>query len=180
MSGWSNKAFLIRPFAESDWPSIWAFIEPVFRAGETYAVDTDIGESAARASWIDRGTNVYVVADETDRVVGVYYLKANHAGPGGHVCNCGYIVAAAARGQGLAERMCLHSHETGLRLGFRAMHFNCVVSTNTTAIKLWQKLGFEIVGTLPKAFDHPVEGFVDAYVMFKQLAPQRDNPDERP
>ncbi|NER52264.1 MAG: GNAT family N-acetyltransferase [Symploca sp. SIO1A3] len=93
----------------------------------------------------------------------------SHSGQGSHVCNCGYIVAEAARGKSIASAMCKHSQQEAVKLGFRAMQYNLVVSTNTGAVRLWQKLGFEIVGTLPEAFLHPSLGFVDAYVMYKKL-----------
>jgi len=93
----------------------------------------------------------------------------NQRGPGAHVCNCGYMVAESARGKGVARAMCLHSLDYARQRGYRAMQFNHVVSANTTAVALWKKLGFEIVGTLPKAFNHPVHGYVDSYVMFQTL-----------
>lgn len=153
----------------SDWPALWAIMEPVFRAGETYAFDPAITEAEAQRVWIEVPAATYVAVDETGMLLGTYYIKPNQPGLGAHVCNCGYIVAAAARGQGIASRLCEHSQDEARRLGFRAMQFNLVVSTNTGAVHLWQTLGFPIVGTLPGAFNHPRLGYVDAYVMYKQL-----------
>jgi ribosomal protein S18 acetylase RimI-like enzyme len=101
--------------------------------------------------------------------VGTYYLRANQAGGGDHVCNCGYVTSNASRRRGVARLMCQHSLAEASRIGFRAMQFNCVVSTNEGAVKLWKSLGFDIVGTLPGAFRHPTTGAVDAYVMFRTL-----------
>lgn len=112
----------------------------------------------------------FVCVDAQGEVVGTYTLKANQPGQGGHVCNCGYVVSPAARGLGVATAMCLHSQEAAVAMGFRSMQFNCVVSTNAGAVRLWQQLGFDIVGTLPEAFRHPARGYVDAYVMYKRLA----------
>jgi RimJ/RimL family protein N-acetyltransferase len=160
----------IRPIEEGDCPAAWAIIEPVFRAGETYGVPTDMTEDAAYEMWVEWATRAYVVLDERGRIVGTYFLKPNHGGPGAHVANCGYIVAESARGQGLATAMCCHSQQEACALGFRAMQYNLVVSTNAAAIRVWQAQGFTIAGTLPGAFQHPRHGEVDAFVMFKTLA----------
>lgn len=114
-------------------------------------------------------TKTFVI-EKTDDLLGTYFIKPNQGGPGSHVCNCGYMVSSKARGMGLATKMCEHSQQIALELGFKAMQFNSVVSTNEGAVRLWQKLGFDIVGTLPKAFKHPTQGYVDAYVMYKWLA----------
>lgn len=158
----------IRKFQSLDWPSVWRIIEPVFRAGETCAYSPDITENDARKVWIDAHPATYV-AESYGALVGTYYLKPNQPGLGSHVCNAGYIVSEKARGQGVATLMCEHSQSEAKRMGFRAMQFNIVVSTNESAVRLWQKLGFEIVGRLPGAFKHSKLGFVDAFVMFKQL-----------
>ncbi len=160
---------IIRAFRESDWPGVWSILEPVFRAGRTYAIDIDITENAARDLWITAPTATFVSEGEHGEVLGTYYIKPNHHGPGDHVCNCGYVVAASARGQGVATAMCEHSQARAVQLGFRAMQFNLVVSTNLGAVRLWEKLGFDTVGRLPGAFRHPDEGYVDALVMYKQL-----------
>jgi L-amino acid N-acyltransferase YncA len=162
-------AISIRNFAEADWPAVWAIIEPVFRAGDTYSFARDISEQEARRAWIDAPARTFVAVDNTGQVLGTYFIKANQPGQGGHVCNCGYIVAASARGKGIASALCEHSQCEAVKLGFRAMQYNLVVSTNTGAVRLWKKLGFDIVGTLPKAFLHPTEGFVDAHILYKML-----------
>lgn len=159
----------IRPFEDGDWRGVWALLEPVFRAGETYAFAPDISESEARRAWIDVPASTYVASETGGSVVGTYYIKPNQPGLGSHVCNCGYVVREAARGKGIASLMCQHSQAEARRLGFGAMQFNLVVSTNVDAVRLWEKLGFTIVGRLPGAFRHEKLGFVDAYVMFKSL-----------
>lgn len=169
----------IRLFQKSDWDQVWHIIEPVFRAGETYAFPREISETDAHKAWIETPAHTYVVEDQENgilgtrilgpRILGTYYLKPNQAGSGAHVCNCGYIVAESARGMGIASEMCRHSQAEALSKGYKAMQYNLVVSTNESAVRLWKKLGFEIVGTLPKAFQHPRLGLVDAYVMYKLL-----------
>jgi L-amino acid N-acyltransferase YncA len=161
----------IRLIEQEDWPATWKILEAVFRAGETYSFASEITEKEAFAVWVEAPLATFVAEDEGGQILGTYYLKANQPGRGSHVCNCGYVVGAAARGKGIASAMCEHSQQEALQRGFRAMQFNLVVSTNSGAVRLWQKLGFEIVGTLPEAFLHPSQGFVDAYIMYKRLVP---------
>jgi ribosomal protein S18 acetylase RimI-like enzyme len=158
----------IRPAQINDAPSIWRIIGPTIRAGETYALDRNMTEAEALAYWLrdDRET---FVAEEDGEIIGTYYIGANQAGGGNHICNCGYMTSAAAVGRGVARAMCQHSLYHAQQRGYRGMQFNFVVSTNTRAVALWESFGFEIVGRLPKAFHHPKLGDVDALVMFRQL-----------
>jgi len=160
----------IRLVAAADWPALWAIVETVFRAGETYAIATDIDEPSAYRYWVEQPAATYVAVDDDGTIVGSYFIKANQSGPGDHVANCGYMVAQAARGRGIAGALCEHSQREALALGFVAMQYNCVVATNIGAVRLWQRHGFGIVGTVPGAFRHPREGLVDAHVMYKRLA----------
>ncbi|WP_172123538.1 MULTISPECIES: GNAT family N-acetyltransferase [unclassified Devosia] len=158
----------IRPAFEGDRSAVLAIVAPVLRAGETYAMPRDLDDEQVLAYWFSPAHQVFVAEDDNG-VLGTYYLKPNQLGPGAHVANCGYMTAAAAQGRGVARAMGTHSIEQAGACGFRAIQFNHVVSTNQRAVALWQSLGFAIVGTLPKAFDHPVHGFVDSYVMFRTL-----------
>ena len=158
----------IRPATKDDAAAIWQVIGPTIRAGETYALPPGMSEAEALAYWMGPDRETFVAVDG-GRILGTYYLKANQAGGGDHVANCGYITHPEATGRGIARRMCEHSLERARARGFRAMQFNFVVSTNGRAIRLWQTLGFETLGRLPLAFRHPVLGFVDALVMFRPL-----------
>jgi ribosomal protein S18 acetylase RimI-like enzyme len=159
----------IRAFEEVDWSATWQVIEPVFRAGETYAFSPDITEENAHQVWIEKPSATFVAVDDNNEILGTYYIKPNQPGLGSHVCNCGYIVAEKARGKGIASEMCEHSQREAKSQGFRAMQYNLVVSTNEGAVRLWKRHGFEVIGTLPGAFRHPRLGYVDALVMYKQL-----------
>jgi ribosomal protein S18 acetylase RimI-like enzyme len=161
----------IRLFEPRDWPSVWRIIEPVFRAGETYAFAPDITEAEAHHAWIEVPVATFVSLNAGEEVLGTYYIKPNQPALGAHVCNCGYIVAAHARRQGIASAMCEHSLREAAARGFRAMQYNLVVSSNEDAILLWKRHGFEVLGVLPKAFRHSRLGFVDALVMYKELQP---------
>jgi len=114
-------------------------------------------------------TATYVALSNKKKIDGTYYIKPNQPGLGSHVCNCGYIVAEGAYGRGTGSAMCVHSQREAKKLGFKSMQFNLVVSTNKSAIHLWQKHGFQTIGVLPKAFNHKRLGYVDALVMYKQL-----------
>ncbi|HET7586985.1 MAG TPA: N-acetyltransferase [Gammaproteobacteria bacterium] len=158
----------IREATSEDFDFIWPIFHSIAAAGETFAYPKDISREQAQKIWMDTPRKTYVV-EEDSRILATYYIKTNQAGPGDHVCNCGYMVSSAARGRGLATAMCEHSQEIAKQLGYKAMQFNFVASTNEGAVRLWNKLGFDIVGRLPKAFRHPSKGYVDAVVMYKWL-----------
>jgi L-amino acid N-acyltransferase YncA len=158
----------IRPADAGDASAIWDILEPMIRAGEPYPLPPTMTRDEALQYWFGPGHDVFVAEDE-GAVVGTYYLRANQQGGGAHVANCGYVTAASASGRGVGRRMCEHSLDAARRRGFRAMQFNFVVSSNARAVRLWQACGFEIVGRLPLAFNHPTLGFVDALVMYRTL-----------
>jgi ribosomal protein S18 acetylase RimI-like enzyme len=158
----------IHPATHSDRDAIWAILEPMIRAGETYTLPRDMSKQQALEYWFAADKETFVWK-ENGVVLGTFFLKANQQGGGAHVANCGYVTVTAAQGRGIARQMCLHSLERARERGFRAMQFNFVVSTNERAIKLWTSLDFKIVGRLPLAFEHPTQGFVDVLVMYRSL-----------
>jgi L-amino acid N-acyltransferase YncA len=163
-----TRQLRIRSAADSDGDAIWNIFHKVVAAGDTYACDPGMPREDGLAYWFGAATHTYI-AENDRRVVGTYILRANQPGPGSHVANAAYMVAKGARGSGVGRKMAEHSLSEARRLGFRAMQFNFVVSTNASAIHLWRQLGFKIVGTLPGAFRHPRAGYVDVYVMFRSL-----------
>jgi len=158
----------VRAARPDDADAIWAILEPMIRAGDTYTLPREMSREAALAFWFASGHEVFV-AEEDGGLVGTYFLRANQAGGGSHVANCGYVTAAHAAGKGVARAMCGHSLEHAKSRGFRAMQFNFVVSSNERAVRLWKSFGFEIVGRLPEAFRHPSGNYADAYVMYRLL-----------
>jgi L-amino acid N-acyltransferase YncA len=158
----------IRSATNKDRDTIWNIFHAIVAAGDTYAFDPKISRDDALSYWFRADAHTYV-AERDGRVVGTYILKANQPGPGSHVANAAFMVASDAQGSGVGRRMAEHCLEEARHLGFRAMQFNFVVSTNTPAIHLWEQLGFKVVGTLPGAFRHPQKGYVDVYVMFHSL-----------
>ena len=158
---------IIRPATAEDTGAIWGILEPVIRAGETYALPPDWSAAEALAYWSAPGHTVFVAAQSA--ILGTYYLRANQRGGGAHVANCAFATAPAARGRGIASAMCEHALKHAAAAGYSAMQFNFVVSTNERAIALWRRFGFEIAGRLPGAFRHPKLGLVDALVMYRTL-----------
>ena len=164
------KVMKIREATKKDFDQIWPIFHEIVRTGETYAYPRNTSKEQALKIWIDTPKKTFVSEDEGN-ILGTYYIKTNQAGPGDHVCNCGYMVPSNARGRGLATAMCEHSQDIAKEMGYKAMQFNFVASSNEGAVSLWEKLGFEIVGRLPKAFNHPAKGYIDALVMHKWLEP---------
>ena len=158
----------IRTAADSDHDAIWTIIEPVIRAGETYTLPRDMTRDEALAYWFGGGHQV-LVAEDAGQILGTYFLQANQRGGGSHVSNCGYMTVTHAQGRGVARAMCLHSLERARERGFRGMQFNFVVSSNVRAVRLWESCGFRTIGIIPDAFLHPNLGYVNAFVMHRQL-----------
>lgn len=158
----------IRPALSSDHDAVWEIIEPVIQAGDTYMYAPDSSRDKMLALWFDADKYTYI-AEMEGKIVGTFFLKANQPDLGSHVVNAGYMVHPDFRGRGIAEQLCRFSLTEAKRLGFKAMQFNCVITTNEVAVRLWQKCGFSIIGTLPKAFQHQKLGLVDAHVMYQWL-----------
>ena len=158
----------IREATETDFEEIWQIFHEIVSSGDTYAYPQNTSKEEANRLWMRLPRKTFV-AEEEGQILGTYYIKTNQAGPGSHVCNCGYMVSSEARNKGLATSMCEHSQRIAIELGYRAMQFNFVAASNEGAIRLWKKLGFDTVGRLPKAFNHPSLGYIDALVMFKWL-----------
>ncbi len=156
----------IREAENKDFNQIWPIFHEIVSAGETYAYPLDTNAKEAERLWMHIPEKTFVL-EYDGRISGTYYIKTNHSGPGSHVCNCGYMVASECRGKGFATLMCEHSQKIAVKLGYKAMQFNFVASSNKGAIRLWHKLGFKTVGCLPKAFNHPEKGYIDAFVMYK-------------
>ncbi len=161
-------AMIFRPATADDAETLWAMLEPVFRAGDTYAVDPGIGRESALGYWCGGNHSTWLAEDEGE-AIGTYYICPNQGGGGAHVCNCGFVTARGAEGRGVARAMLKDALARARMMGYRAMQFNFVVETNARAVALWQSHGFATVGRLPGAFRHPERGYVDALVMYRDL-----------
>jgi L-amino acid N-acyltransferase YncA len=159
---------IIRSATEHDWPAIWQMFQQVTAVGDAFAYDTDTPEAVARKLWVEPPASAFV-GELDGQVCGTYYVRPNQPGRGAHVANAGYMVATAAQGRGIASRLCAHSLDTARQLGFRAMQFNFVVSTNAPAVRVWEKHGFRVIGRVPAAFRHDTLGLVDALIFYREL-----------
>jgi len=164
----SGDVVQISEITKSDFEAFWPVFKEVVIAQETYAFDPDIDFEAAYDLWCFLPQKTYVIK-ENGVILGSYYIKANASGPSSHISNCGYIVSPESRGKGIARKLCIHSQKVAIELGYSAMQFNSVVSTNEIAIKLWKKLGYEIIGIIPNAYKHKRLGLVNSFIMHKQL-----------
>lgn len=157
------------PDSSSDADALWAILKPIVEAGETYALPLSWGREETLGYWIGSGHRVYVAVDQSNSIVGTFFIHPNQKGGGAHVCNCGYATAAGVMGRGVGYHMCQFSLQLAKELGFRAMQYNFVISSNTRAVALWQRCGFHIVGTIPEGFQSPSRGYVDVFVMYQRL-----------
>jgi len=158
----------IRAAVYADQERVWQTLEPTIRAGESIALDQDTTRASALDYWFSARHEAFV-AEQEGTIVGTYFLRANQAGGGAHVANAVYVVSPSATGRGIAQAMCEHSLTHARARGFSAIQFNFVLSSEERRVKLWQRAGFKVVGTLPKAFQHPSLGLIDAYVMYREL-----------
>lgn len=163
-----TPALAIREIGPDEFERAWPIFRAVIAGGDTYSYPPDLSLAQARALWTTPPSRCFI-AERGGEVLGLYLLKPNQPGLGDHVANAGYMVAPAARGQGIASALCGHSMDEARRAGFAAMQFNFVVSTNEGAVRLWQRHGFDIVGRVPGAFRHAVLGPTDVYVMHRML-----------
>jgi L-amino acid N-acyltransferase YncA len=160
----------IRDARPTDWEAIWPFLRRIVTARETYAYDPDMSEDQARALWMIGPPGRTVVATDADGVVlGTANMYANRQGPGAHVASASFMVDPGRAGQGVGRALGEHVIEWARATGFRAIQFNAVVETNEPAVRLWRSLGFEVLATVPEAFEHPRHGYVGLLIMHRFL-----------
>lgn len=158
----------IRKAGDNDREAIWSISKEVISTGDTYTFAPDSPKEELLAFWLGKDRHTYV-AVENDEVLGMCLIKSNQPGLGSHIANAAYMVSEKAEGKGIGKTMCLFSLEEAKRLGFQAMQFNIVIKSNERAVKLWQKLGFQIIGEIPEAFNHKQLGLTNAYIMYRKL-----------
>ncbi len=160
----------VRESGEADWPSVWPFFREIVAAGETIGYDRDMSEAQARAIWLGGSPGRTTVATGASReVLGSARMHANRGGPGAHIASATFLVAPARQGRGVGRALVLDALDWARAQGYSGMQFNAVVETNRAALALYGSLGFEVVGTVPGAFEHPVHGRVGLHIMFRPL-----------
>lgn len=158
----------IRKAVEADKPRIWEIIRAVISGGDTYPFHPDTPKEKMLDFWFGEDKTTYVAVLE-NKIVGTFFLKANQPDLGSHIANAGYMVAPEATGKRIGRTMAEFSLEEARKLGYKAMQFNFVVKSNEVAVRLWQKLGFEIIGEIPEAFQHSENGMTNALIMYRKL-----------
>jgi ribosomal protein S18 acetylase RimI-like enzyme len=159
---------IIRLALPADQNAIWNIVRQVIATGDTYVFDPNSSREKMLAYWCGPDKHTYV-ATLNDQIVGTFFIKDNQPDLGSHIANAGYMTAPTAAGQGIGKRMGEFSLDEAKRLGYRAMQFNIVIKSNERAVRLWQKLGFNIVGEIPDAFNHRQNGLTNAYIMYRPL-----------
>ena len=159
----------IRASTDDDWPRIWPFFAAIVKAGETYAFPEGLTIETARPWWMESPPGLTVVAVDGDQVLGSAKMGPNRPGRGSHVATASFMVDPACQGRGVGRALGEYVVEWARAAGYHGMQFNAVVETNTAAVRLWQALGFEILTTVPEAFDHRTQGLVGLHVMFQRL-----------
>lgn len=158
----------IRKACLQDFGGIWEIFYRVVEKGDTYVYSPTMDREEAQSVWMAASNHCYVAINNNE-IVGTYIIKANQPDLGSHIANASFMVHPYAQGHGIGYKMALHAIEEAKGLNFFAMQFNIVVATNTAALRLWEKVGFRIVGTIPKAYQHQEKGLVDAHVMYREL-----------
>jgi GNAT superfamily N-acetyltransferase len=159
----------IRPAGREDWPSIWPFFARIVEAGQTYAYPEDLTEDTARRLWMAPPPDRTLVAVRGDRVLGSAKMGPNRPGRGAHIGTASFMVDPEQAGQGVGRALARHVVEQCRTDGYHGIQFNAVVETNRAAVTLWLALGFQIIGTVPEAFDHREHGLVGLHVMYLKL-----------
>jgi GNAT superfamily N-acetyltransferase len=160
----------IRDFEDADWPRIWPIMREIAQAAETYCYEPEMPADAGYQAWVVHAPGRTTVAVDGERIVGTAHMEANRPGPGSHVSTASFMVAAGTRGQGLGTALVVDTLRWARERGFAGMQFNAVVETNTSAVELYQRYGFEIIGRAPGAFRHPAKGRVDLLMMYCDFA----------
>ena len=164
-----SSPVIIREAIHDDWPQIWPFFSAIVDAGETYAYPMDLTSDEARTLWMDQPGAVFVAVEDDGAVLGSAKVGPNRPGRGSHVSTASFMVDPSSRSRGVGRALGQHALAWAKASGFRSMQFNAVVETNTSAVKLWQDLGFRIIGTVPEAFDSRTHGLVGMHVMYRDL-----------
>lgn len=157
----------IREFADGDWPHVWPIVRDIVRAADTYTYDPDLTDEQARALWVEPPPGHTVVVVDGGRVLGTGRMGPNRAGPGSHVSTASFMVAADARGRGVGTALCRYALEWARGKGFAGMQFNAVAESNRSAVAIYEREGFVVVGTVPGAFRHPALGDIGLHVMYR-------------
>jgi GNAT superfamily N-acetyltransferase len=159
----------VREYVEADWPKVWPIVREVIQAEETFPYDPAMDSEQARRVWVVAPPGIVAVAEEDSEILGTAHMQANRPGRGSHISTASFMVAGQARGRGVGTALCRFALDWAKGRGFAGMQFNAVVETNYAAVELYKWLGFDVIGTVPGAFDHPTLGRVGLHVMYREF-----------
>ena len=159
----------IREATLDDWPAIYPFFTQIVDEGRTYAYPVGLSEDEAAAVWMEPPPSVTVVAVDGGTVLGSAKMGPNRPARGSHIATASFMVDPAHQGRGVGRALGEWVVAWGREQGYHGMQFNAVVETNTAAVRLWKTLGFQILTTVPEAFDDPEHGYVGLHVMFQKF-----------
>jgi GNAT superfamily N-acetyltransferase len=160
---------IIRAATDADWPQIWPFFSAIVARGETIPYPEDLTPETGRALWMERPPGQTVVAVDGERVLGSAKMGPNRPARGAHIATATFMVDPAAQGRGIGRALGENVLAWARTAGYHGIQFNAVVETNAPAVHLWQVLGFQILATVPEAFDHPRHGLVGLHLMYQRL-----------
>lgn len=158
----------IRKATPDDFSQMLPIFREVIEGGDTYDFEETASDQDAFDYWFGKGVSSFVL-EEGGKILGYYKIIANHRGRGSHVANASFMVSSKVRGKGIGRQMGEDCIVRAREMGFRAIQFNYVISTNGPAMHLWKSLGFRELCRLPGAFNHKTLGYVDAVIFFREL-----------
>lgn len=161
---------MIRTATDQDWTNIFPFYSAIMAEGRTYTFPEGQTLEEARPWWMEQPPGSTVVAVEGDDILGSAKMGPNRPGRGSHIATASFLVNPAHQGKGVGRALGQHVLDWARAEGYHGIQFNAVVESNRAAVHLWESLGFEIIGTVPEAFDHPEDGLVGLHVMYQRLS----------
>lgn len=154
--------------SEEEKKELYELFLEIIKEGDSYPQTLPYSFEEFFNYFFAKGSTV-LICKENQKIVGGFYLKPNFPGKSSHIGNCGYIVNKDYRGQKIGFHLGKCSIDIAKELGYKSIIFNLVIKENIRAVKLWEKLGFKIIGTIPDAVKINNDKFHDAYIMFLNL-----------
>lgn len=140
----------VRAYAPDDVAAMREIWNEVVRDGVAYPQLDELDEKSGAAFFAAQ--SYCGVAEEVGKILGLYILHPNNVGRCGHIANASYAVSGGARGKHIGEALVQNSLVEAKALGFQIMQFNAVVASNVHARHLYERLGFQQLGVIPKGF----------------------------
>ncbi|WP_433412207.1 N-acetyltransferase family protein [Microtetraspora malaysiensis] len=160
---------IIRDADDHDWADIYPFYAAIMAEGRTYPFPENQTLEEARPWWMEQAPGKTVVAVSDGVIIGSAKMGPNRPGRASHVATASFLVDPTHQGKGTGRALGQYVLDWCRAEGFHSIQFNAVVESNHRAVHLWRSLGFDVIGTVPEAFDHPDDGLVGLHVMYQRL-----------